>query len=138
MASKALALTQGNNYQAINELIDQTNIERASAKRIKELRERAKEEAIKLYREQKWQVGTDHLYNGATLRLYEEKVMTWEKNHQIEDPLMYLYRSQFDHVAWLEGQLKTYLAKLKQTGSDLAAAYPNSESVKYVTKFQIR
>lgn len=139
MATKQqLALTQGENYQAINELIEQTNIERASAKRIKDLRERAKEEVIRLYRERGWQVGTDLPYNGVTLRLYEEKVMTWEQNHQIEDPLLDLYRSQLYHVAWLEGQLKAYKAKLKQTGLDLADAHPHSESVKSVLKFQIR
>ena len=129
MKNQPLALTQGENYQAIDELINQTNIERASAKRIKELRERAKEEAIRLYRERGWEIGSDLPYNNVTLRLYEETVMTWELNHQIDDPLLDLYRAQFNQVAWLEGQLKYQRAKLKQTGLDLAKAHPNSESV---------
>ena len=126
------------NYMAIDELIEQTSINRLSSKRIKQLRKQAQKEAEQLYKDQDWQIGKDMPYNDATIRLYVEKVVTWEKNYQIQDSLLDLYRSQQEHIDWLEKQLSNAKAKAKETSNDLERAYPNSESIKYELRFQIR
>ena len=106
--------------------------------RIKQLRKQAQKEAEQLYKDQDWQIGKDMPYNDATIRLYVEKVVTWEKNYQIQDSLLDLYRSQQEHIDWLEKQLSNAKAKAKETSNDLERAYPNSESIKYELRFQIR
>ena len=131
------ALPSGS-YKAIDELIEQTNLNRINAKRIKELREQSKEEAIRLYKDRQWQIGKDMPYNNVTLRLYEDMVVTWEKNYQIDDPLLDIYRTRLEHVRLLEQQLSQAKAKLKSASTDLKNAYPDSESIKYVKRLQIR
>ena len=124
--------------KAIDELIEVTAIERQSAKRIKELRDDAKKEAVELYKAKKWAIGKDLPLGDATIRLYYEKVYTWEKNNQIKDALMDLYRSQQEHIKWLEGQIAKTKAEAKVTSQNLERAYPDSESIKYELKFQVR
>ena len=124
--------------KAIDELIEVTAIERQSAKRIKELRETAKQEAIELYKAKKWLIGKDMPLQNGTIRLYEEKVCTWEKNTKIKDTLLDIYCSQLEHIKWLEGQIAKTRAELKMTSHNLELAYPNSDSIKYELKFQIR
>ena len=124
--------------KAIDELIEVTAIERQSAKRIKELRDDAKKEAIELYKAKKWPVGKDMPLGDATIRLYQEKVCTWEKNTKIKDSLLDIYCSQLEHIKWLEEQVAKTKAEAKMTSRNLELAYPDSESIKYELKFQIR
>jgi hypothetical protein len=124
--------------EAIKELIEVTNRTRKDKARAAELREQAKTEALALYKAQKWEVGKDMPYEGATIRLYKEKVCQWEKNHQIKDALIDIYCSQLEHIEWLKKQVKKTEEELKMTSRNLELAYPNSESIKYELRFQIR
>ena len=124
--------------KAIKELIEVTVRTRQDAKRAKELREEAKQEALELYKAKHWEVGTDQTFEGVTIRLYHEKVYSWEKNHQIKDALVDIYCSQLEHIEWLENQIKKTREELKMTCHNLELAYPNSESIKYEPRFQIR
>ena len=123
---------------AIEELIQVTLRTREDNKRAKELREQAKKEALELYKANKWEVGTDQPFCGVTIRLYQEKVCTWEKNHQIKDALIDIYCSQLEHIEWLKQQVKKSEEDLKMTSRNLELAYPNSDSIKYEPRFQIR
>ena len=123
---------------AIEELIQVTLRTREDNKRAKELREQAKKEALELYKTNNWEVGTDQPFGGVTIRLYHEKVYTWEKNHQIKDTLIEIYCSQLEHIEWLKKQVKKTEEELKMTGRNLELAYPDSESVKLEPRFQIR
>jgi hypothetical protein len=124
--------------EAIKELVEVTMRSRKDTKRAKELREKAKKEALRLYKAKQWEVGTDQAFEGATIRLYHERVYSWEKNHQIEDALIDIYRSQLEHIGWLENQLKRSKEELKMTCHNLEMAYPNSESIKQELRLQIR
>ena len=124
--------------KAIEELIEVTLRTRQDTKRAKELREQAKQEALALYKANHWEVGKDMPFCNATIRLYEEEVMTWEKNHQIKDTLIDIYCSQLEHIEWLEQQVKKSKEELKMTANNLKMAYPDSDSIKSVLRFQIR
>ena len=124
--------------KAIKELIKVTLRTREDNKSAKELREQAKQEAIALYKAKHWEVGTDQKFGDVTIRLYYEKVRKWEKNHQIKDTLLECYCAQLQHIEWLKQQLKKTEAELKMTSDNLEQAYPDSESIKYEPRFQIR
>ena len=124
--------------EAIKELVEVTLRAKKDNARAKELREPAKKEALKLYKTNGWEVGKDQPFEGATIRLYYEQQCTWEKNHQIQDAMLDLYRSQLAHNAWLKQQLKKSEADLKKTSRDLVMAYPDSESIKQELRLQIR
>lgn len=124
--------------EAIKELIKVTVRTRKDSKRAKELRDKAKKEALDLYKAKHWEVGTDQTFEGATIRLYYETVYTWAKNTKIKSALMDLYCTQLEHNEWLKQQLKESEANLKKTERDLAVENPNSESIKRELRFQIR
>ena len=134
MATKA----NKNAYKAIKELMEVTLRTRQDAKRVKELRDDAIEEAKALYKAMNWAVGTDQSFEGGTVRLYTETVYTWEKNHKIKDALIDVYCAQYDHLQWLEQQVKKARAELKSTGKLLEEAHPDSDSIKNEHRFQIR
>ena len=124
--------------KSIEELIEVTLRTREDSKRIKDLREKAKDEAIVLYQFKKWPIGKDMPFGKGTIRLYEETVYSWEKNHQIKDSLIELYCSQSAHLKWLEQQVKKAREALKKTAKDLEENYPNSDSIKHEPHLQIR
>lgn len=124
--------------KAIEELIEVTLRTRQDSKRAKELREKAKEEAIALYKAEKWEVGKDQPFGEVKIRLYYEKVCTWEKNHQIKDTLLECYCAQLEHIEWLKQQVKKTEEELKLTSANLERAYPDSDSIKYEPRLQIR
>ena len=124
--------------KAIKELMEVTLRSRMDAKRIKELREAAKEEAVSLYKSKQWEIGKDMPFETGTIRLYKEKVCEWEKNHKIKDTLIECYRAQLAHIEWLKQQVKKTEEEAKMTSHNLELAYPNSESIKYELRFQIR
>lgn len=123
---------------AIEELIEVTLRSRQDAKRVKELRKDALEEVKALYKTKKWEVGKDLPFGNATIRYYHEKVCTWEKNHQIKDALIDIYCSQLEHIEWLKQQVKKTEEELKMTSHNLELAYPDSDSIKYEPRMQIR
>lgn len=123
---------------AIEELIEVTLRSRQDAKRAKELRKQALEEVKALYKAKKWEVGKDLPYGDVNLRFYYEKVCTWEKNHQIKDALIDIYCSQLEHIEWLKQQVKKTEEELKMTSKNLELAYPDSDSIKYEPRMQIR
>ena len=123
---------------ALEELIQVTLRSREDSKRAKELREQAKKEALELYKTNNWEVGTDQPFDGVTIRLYHEKVYTWEKNHQIKDTLIEIYCSQKEHVEWLKQQIKKTESEMKMTCHNLELAYPDSDSIKQELRMQIR
>ena len=123
---------------AITELIEVTLRSRKDAKRAKELRKEAQKEALALYKAKQWEVGKDLPFGEATIRLYKEKVCKWEKNHQIKDALIDCYCAQLEHIEWLKQQVKKTEEELKMTSHNLELAYPNSESIKYELRLQIR
>ena len=123
---------------AIKELMEVTLRSREDNKRIKELREKAKKEAVALYKAKQWEIGKDMPFEAGTIRLYHETVYSWEKNHQIKDTLIDCYCAQLAHIEWLEQQVKKSREELKMTCANLAMAYPNSDSIKQELRFQIR
>ena len=135
MATKQQAKVE---TKAIKELIQVMLRTREDSKRAKELREQAKQEAIALYKAQNWEIGKDLPFDDVKIRLYYEKVYTWEKNHQIKDTLLECYCAQLQHIEWLKQQVKKTEAELKMTSDNLERAYPDSESIKYEMRFQIR
>ena len=135
MATKQQAKVE---TKAIKELIQVTLRTREDSKRVKELREQAKQEAIALYKAKNWEIGKDLPFDDVKIRLYYEKVYTWEKNHQIKDTLLECYCAQLQHIEWLKQQVKKTEAELKMTSDNLERAYPDSESIKYEMRFQIR
>ena len=124
--------------EAIKELMEVTLRTREDQKRAKELREQAKKEAVALYKAKQWEIGKDMPFETGTIRLYHEKVYSWEKNHQIKDALIDVYCSQLQHIEWLKQQLKKTEAELRMTSDNLEQAHPDSESIKYEPRFQIR
>ena len=135
MATKQQAKVE---TEAIKELIQVTLRTREDSKRAKELREQAKQEAIALYKAKNWEIGKDLPFDDVKIRLYYEKVYTWEKNHQIKDTLLECYCAQLQHIEWLKQQVKKTEAELKMTSDNLERAYPDSESIKYEMRFLIR
>lgn len=135
MATKQQAKVE---TKAIKELIQVTLRTREDSKRAKELREQAKQEAIALYKAKNWEIGKDLPFDDVKIRLYYEKVYIWEKNHQIKDTLLECYCAQLQHIEWLKQQVKKTEAELKMTSDNLERAYPDSESIKYEMRFQIR
>ena len=123
---------------AIEELIEVTLRSRQDAKRAKELRKQALEEVKALYKAKKWEVGKDLPFGDVNLRFYYEKVCTWEKNHQIKDALIDIYCQQLEHIEWLKQQVKKTEEELKMTSKNLELAYPDSDSIKYEPRMQIR
>lgn len=123
---------------AIEELVEVTMRSRKDAKRVKELRKEAQKEAVALYKAKRWEIGKDMPFCGATIRLYKEKVCKWEKNHQVKDGLIDCYCVQMEHIEWLKQQIKKTEEELKMTSHNLELAYPNSDSIKYELRFQIR
>ena len=123
---------------AIEELIEVTLRTRKDSKRAKELRKEAQKEALALYKAKQWEIGKDMPFGEANIRLYKEKVCKWEKNHQIKDALIDIYCSQLEHIEWLKQQVKKTEEELKMTSHNLEMAYPDSESIKYELRFQIR
>ena len=123
---------------AIEELIEVTLRSRLDAKRAKELRKQAMQEVMNLYKAKKWEVGKDMPFGEVSLRYYYEKVCTWEKNHQIKDALIDIYCSQLEHIEWLKQQIKKTEEELKMTSHNLELAYPDSDSIKYEPRMQIR
>ena len=124
--------------EAIKELMEVTLRTREDQKRAKELREQAKKEAVALYKAKQWEIGKDMPFETGTIRLYHEKVYSWEKNHQIKDTLIECYCAQLRHIEWLEQQVKKSREELKMTCHNLEMAYPNSDSIKQELRFQIR
>ena len=49
-----------------------------------------------------------------------------------------IYCSQLEHIEWLEQQVKKSKEELKMTANNLKMAYPDSDSIKSVLRFQIR
>ena len=123
---------------AIEELIEVTLRTRQDAKRVKELRKQALQEVQELYKVKKWEVGKDMPFGEVSIRYYYEKVCTWEKNHQIKDALIDIYCSQLEHIEWLKQQVKKTEEELKMTSHNLELAYPDSDSIKYEPRMQIR
>ena len=124
--------------KALEELIDLTLRSREDSKRIKDLRKEAQKEAKALYQAKEWPIGKDMPVGKGTLRLYHEKVYTWEKNHQIKDALIDIYCSQKEHVEWLKQQIKKTESEMKMTCQNLELAYPDSDSIKQELRMQIR
>ena len=123
---------------AIEELIEVTLRSRQDAKRAKELRKQALEEVKALYKAKKWEIGKDLPFGDVNIRYYYEKVCTWEKNHQIKDVLIDIYCQQLEHIEWLKQQIKKTEEELKMTSKNLEQAYPDSDSIKYEPRMQIR
>ena len=123
---------------AIEELIEVTLRSRQDAKRAKELRKQALEEVKALYKAKKWEIGKDLPFGDVNIRYYYEKVCTWEKNHQIKDVLIDIYCQQLEHIEWLKQQVKKTEEELKMTSKNLEQAYPDSDSIKYEPRMQIR
>ena len=124
--------------KALEELMELTLRTREDSKRIKDLRKEAQKEAKTLYQAKEWPIGKDMPFGKGTLRLYYEKVYTWEKNHQIKDTLIDIYCSQMEHIEWLKQQVKKTEAELKMTCHNLELAYPDSDSIKQELRMQIR
>ena len=125
-------------YQAIEEMIAFKKTERLTTANIKALREQFVNDMQALYKEKGWSIGTDQLYEGETVRLYEERSYTWETNHHIDSELRALYCSYKAQEAWLSKQLSQARKDVRSTAKKIESMYPDSESIKRTVCAQIR
>ena len=73
-------------------------------------------------------------YHGFKIRVQRPKSYTWEQNTHEEvtsDPNHAIYLQQLDLQKRINDQLKDMRADVKRTAEKLAAAHPDSESIKY-------
>ena len=73
-------------------------------------------------------------YNGIKIRVQRPKSFTWEQNNNKEvtdDPNHAIYLQQLELQKRINDQLKDMRADLKRTAEKLAAAHPDSESIKH-------
>ena len=73
-------------------------------------------------------------YHGFKIRVQRPKSYTWELNTHEEvtsDPNHAIYLQQLDLQKRINDQLKDMRADVKRTAEKLAAAHPDSESIKY-------
>ena len=72
-------------------------------------------------------------YHGFKIRVQRPKSFTWEKNTNpavTSDPNHAIYLQQLDLQRRINDQLKDMRADVKRTAEKLAAAHPDSESIK--------
>ena len=73
-------------------------------------------------------------YNGIKIRVQRPKSFTWEQNNNKEvtaDPNHTIYLQQLELQKRINDQLKDMRADIKRTAEKLAAAHPDSESIKH-------
>ena len=73
-------------------------------------------------------------YNGIKIRVQRPKSFTWEQNNNKEvtaDPNHAIYLQQLELQKRINDQLKDMRADIKRTAEKLAAAHPDSESIKH-------
>jgi len=69
-------------------------------------------------------------YHGFKIRVQRPKSYTWEKNTQIQDPNLDFYKQLHGYYEQLQDNVKEARADLKRAAEKLAAAHPDSESIK--------
>lgn len=70
-------------------------------------------------------------YHGFNIRVQRPKTYTWEQNNNIEDANLEYYKRLHTCYETIQSDAKELRADLKRTAEKLAAAHPNSESIKY-------
>ena len=73
-------------------------------------------------------------YHGFHIRVQRPKSYTWEQNTRPEvtaDPNHAIYLQQLDLQRRINDQLKDMRADVKRTAEKLAAAHPDSDSIKH-------
>ena len=70
-------------------------------------------------------------YHGFKIRVQRPTSYTWEMNTQIVDDNLDYYKQQHDMYEQLQRDSKQLRADMKRTAERLAAAHPDSESIKH-------
>ena len=69
-------------------------------------------------------------YNGFKIIVSRPKSYTWELNTQLDDPSIDYYKQLHGYYSQLQENVKEARADLKRCAEKLAAAHPDSESIK--------
>ena len=71
-------------------------------------------------------------YNGMKIRIQRPTSYTWELNTQLQgEPNLEYYKRQHTMYEQLQNDIKDLRRDMKRTAEKLAAAHPNSESIKH-------
>ena len=70
-------------------------------------------------------------YHGFKIRIQRPTSYTWELNTQIQDDNLDYYKRQHAVYEQLNNDVKDLRRDMKRTAEKLAAAHPNSESIKH-------
>ena len=123
------------NYEVIDQFFSAQVAANESKERIEALRPQVEEAVQELIAERglprTWTGILD--YHGFKIRVQRPKSFTWEKNTNpavTSDPNHAIYLQQLDLQRRINDQLKDMRADVKRTAEKLAAAHPDSESIK--------
>ena len=70
-------------------------------------------------------------YHGFKIRIQRPTSYTWELNTQLQDDNLDYYKRQHAVYEQLNNDVKDLRRDMKRTAEKLAAAHPNSESIKH-------
>ena len=122
-------------YSVIDQMYSAILSQNENEETIKALRPQVEEAVQELMRQQgkpkNW-TGTLE-YHGFKIVVSRPKSYTWEKNTQPDvtsDPNHGIYLKQLELQQCISDQLKDMRADVKRTAEKLAAAHPDSESIK--------
>lgn len=123
------------NFEVIDQLFAAIVAANESEETVKTLRPQAEEAVRALIKEQGKPADFTGIieYHGFKIRVQRPKSYTWEKNTQPEvtaDPNHAIYIQQLELQKRISDQLKDMRADVKRTAEKLAAAHPESESIK--------
>ena len=123
------------NFEVLDQLFSAQLTANESKERIEALRPQAEQAVQELIAERGLpRTFTGVLdYHGFKIRVQRPKSFTWEKNTNpavTSDPNHAIYLQQLDLQRRINDQLKDMRADVKRTAEKLAAAHPDSESIK--------
>ena len=120
-------------FSVIDQMFSAVLSQNESKERIEELRPQVEEAVKELLRELGKPTnftGTIE-YHGFKIRVQRPTSYTWEQNTQIQDDNLDYYKRQHAMYEQLNDDIKDLRRDMKRTAEKLAAAHPNSESIKH-------
>ena len=130
---KTFKIMAKKNYEVIDEMFSAVLSQNESQELIEQLRPKVAEAVEELIAERglpKNFTGTIP-YHGFKIRVQRPTSYTWEKNTQIQDDNLDYYKQQHALYVQLQHDGKQLRADMKRTAERLAAAHPDSESIKH-------
>ena len=121
-------------FSVIDQMFSAVLSQNESKERIEELRPQVEEAVKELLRELGKPTNFTGIieYHGFKIRVQRPTSYTWEQNTQIHDDAnLDYYKRQHAMYEQLNDDIKDLRRDMKRTAEKLAAAHPNSESIKH-------